>query len=205
MSEKNKYEDIEKAQAKALSLVSIVLLLIVSLFLYKTYNTNFFNDPENWGVFGDYVGGTLNPILGFLSFMLLLLNLYLQRKQLDKTEEQLDLNREELKLTREELKKAADAQIDSAKVMDEQLKKQTLQQFDSLFATLLDQLNRKIEALYPEKLHLLEKELFLCKTHNLKKREQLRYDDDMASLFRFLYQILKYIDESSLEPVNNFV
>lgn len=138
MSEKNKYEGIEKAQAKALSVVSILMLIIVSLFLYKTYNTNFFNDPENWGVFGDYVGGTLNPILAFLSFMLLLLNLYLQRKQLDKTEEQLELNREELRLTREELKKAADAQIDSAKLMDEQLKTQFLQQFDSLFFSLLN-------------------------------------------------------------------
>ena len=138
--DRDKYKELEKNHDKAVYLVGFVLICIVGFFIYKTRGTNFFDDPTNWGIFGDYVGGTLNPILGFFSFMLLLLNLYFQRQQLDKTEEQLKLNQEELKLTREELKKAADAQIDSAKVMNEQLKTQFLQQFDSSFFSILDRL-----------------------------------------------------------------
>ncbi|WP_407412034.1 hypothetical protein [Acinetobacter sp.] len=116
-------------------------LLVIAVFL--AYWLNFKGNSispkvENWGAFGDYVGGLINPILGFFSFMALLITLDLQRKQLNKSEEQLELNREELKLTREELKKAADAQIDSAKVMNGQLKTQFLQQFDSLFFSLLN-------------------------------------------------------------------
>lgn len=166
-------------------------LVLYTFFLIAIFTANFSvldfsDDVGKWGSVGDYFGGLLNPILAFLSFIALLYTL--------------KLNQEELAETRKELARAAQAHEDSKKVMEEQLNTQALQQFDSLFATLLDQLNRKIEALYPEKIHLLEKELFLCQTPNLKKREQLRYDDDIASLFRFLYQILKYIDESSLNP-----
>lgn len=38
------------------------------------------SDQEKWGQFGDYIGGSLNPVFGFLSFALLLLTLRLQSR-----------------------------------------------------------------------------------------------------------------------------
>lgn len=38
-------------------------------------------DSQIWGTFGDYFGGILNPILSFLAFSVLLINLYIQIKQ----------------------------------------------------------------------------------------------------------------------------
>ncbi|MFM4676950.1 hypothetical protein ACEUD4_00970 [Aeromonas media] len=56
--------------------------------------------PERWGVFGDYIGGTLNSMFSFFSFIALLYTIHLQQK--------------ELSLTRIELKASAQAQTDSA-------------------------------------------------------------------------------------------
>ena len=191
MKKDNKYENMERGQEKVIGLITLVLVFVVGLFIYKTYNTNFFNDPAHWGIFGDYVGGTLNPILGFFSFMLLLLNLYLQRKQLDKTEEQLELNREELRLTREELKKAADAQIDSAKVMNEQLKTQFLQQFDSFFFNIITQFTLRVDDLKNKKiLEDLYKDVespFIASSIQNQKEQ--------SAILSLVYEILNAIDD----------
>src|SRR5262249_49973579 len=37
--------------------------------------------PADWGVFGDYLGGVLGPILAFASFMVVLVSLYENRLQ----------------------------------------------------------------------------------------------------------------------------
>lgn len=58
---------------------------------------SFIADTEKFGQFGDFVGGTLNPILAFLSFMALLYTIKIQT-------DELKLSREELEATREELK-----------------------------------------------------------------------------------------------------
>ena len=69
------------------------------------------------GALGDYFGGLLNPIFAFLSFMGVLWTL--------------KMSREELAATRG--------------VMDAQLKTQSLQQFDSLFFSLLSELTKKLK------------------------------------------------------------
>ena len=140
-----KLKEREKAFDLVYGIVLGFVVIVVGFYMYHFRSYYISLNPDDWGAFGDFMGGTLNPLLAFFSFMLLLLNLKLQREQLDKTEEQLDLNREELKLTREELKKAADAQVDSVKVMNEQLKTQFLQRFDNLFFTLISQLTNRIE------------------------------------------------------------
>ncbi len=189
----------QKKKIDPLDVVFGVACLLVMVVLLA-YWLNFKGHPisaevDNWGVFGDYVGGLINPILGFFSFMALLITLDLQRKQLNKSEEQLELNREELRLTREELKKAADAQIDSAKVMDEQLKTQDLQRFDSFFSTLLSELSRKIENLYPNKIGELEGKIFESYSSNESKRKLIMQDREFSIFSILLYQILKTIDE----------
>ncbi|WP_428508492.1 hypothetical protein [Roseateles sp.] len=39
--------------------------------------------PDDWGVFGDYVGGILNPFFSFLAFIGVVITVVLQAKQLD--------------------------------------------------------------------------------------------------------------------------
>lgn len=137
----------EKALDAMYLMVGFLVIVVVTVYAMNFGSYSLSKDPDEWGVFGDFFGGVLNPIFASFSFALLLLNLHLQRKQLDKTEEQLELNREELAETRKALERSAQAQEDSKRVMDEQLKTQYLQQFDSLFFNLIKQFTEKIESL----------------------------------------------------------
>lgn len=180
--------------------VACILVILVPISYWFNFRTNSIaSDVSSWGAFGDFIGGIVNPILGFFSFMALLITLDLQRKQLNKTEEQLGLNRQELKLTREELQKAADAQVDSAKVMSEQLKTQALQQFENLFFALINQLQNRIE-------HLEEREIIqhLHSQIYLKQLGNNAYKSLIESIYCIIHNILENYDEdSSNDKLNN--
>lgn len=73
------------------------------LYYYKFSKFGLSPNLSVWGQFGDFLGGTLNPIFGFLTVVLLLLTTTIQNKQLR-------LSKIELELTRHELQKSAEAQ-----------------------------------------------------------------------------------------------
>lgn len=75
---------------------------------------------EVWGQFGDFLGGTLNPIFGFLTLVAIVMTLAVQSRQLDVAHEQLKLSRAELEATREELRKSAVAQQETAVALTQQ-------------------------------------------------------------------------------------
>ena len=86
----------------ALSSVTVALIaLLLVIFGYR-----------NYGEWGDFIGGLLNPILTFLTFMGLLLTIILQQK--------------ELRATRDELQRSANA-------LDSQLDALKKQNFESTF------------------------------------------------------------------------
>ncbi|MGJ0515136.1 MAG: putative phage abortive infection protein [Methylomicrobium sp.] len=111
-------------------MIASVFLLITAVFgRYFTYfKGDLSTEHGDWGTFGDYIGGTLNPILSFLSLIALLATIVLQSK--------------ELKLTRKELKRSASAQVQTKEILDKQSETLTRQQFESTFFSLLDQHNQ---------------------------------------------------------------
>lgn len=62
-------------------------------------------DPAAWGQFGDFVGGTLNSLMGLLTLLALVFTVVLQTRQLE-------LSRDELRATRHELARSTAAQPD---------------------------------------------------------------------------------------------
>ena len=50
--------------------------------------------PAEWGMFGDFVGGLANPLLGFLTIFLLIVSLYYQTQELTATREELAQSKE---------------------------------------------------------------------------------------------------------------
>lgn len=189
MSDNNKKVD---ALDVVFGIAFVFIILVVSFYGWNFRGSSISDNVSNWGAFGDYVGGVVNPILAFFSFMALLITLDLQRKQLNKTEEQLELNREELKLTREELKKAADAQVDSAKVLNEQLKTQYLQQFDSLFFNLVKQFTEKIESL--EKDNLIQ--IYYERIHKKRNAGSSWDSRGYCSILEIFYCVIERIDSA---------
>ena len=98
-------DKIEKwfSEHSLLILAAIFVVAVVSaavVICYYPFHFSSFPIAEKdaaapWGQLGDYLGGTLNPIFGFLSVMALLVALVIQSR--------------ELKISSEELKKSSDA------------------------------------------------------------------------------------------------
>ncbi|MHC3125544.1 putative phage abortive infection protein, partial [Acinetobacter sp. GN11] len=162
-----------------------------------------------WGQFGDYIGGTLNPVLAFLSFSALLFTIYIQVKQLNFADEQLkrtldelNLSRTELGLTRSELQRSADAQTGSKQVMEQQLLTQSMQQFDSIFFAMLRELNSllaELEEVENEQKSLLDECYITVLRKNVEGIKEplgeLLKDRVVSRYFMLLYQLLKNIDD----------
>lgn len=66
----------------------LVFLALLVLYLWRFAGEGWSPVQAHWGAFGDYLGGTLNPLLGFASVVLLALTLREQRKVLAETKRQ---------------------------------------------------------------------------------------------------------------------
>lgn len=95
----------------------IILLAIVASCLLAFYFLNFhggIGDKGDFGAFGDYFGGVLNPILGFATVGLLVWSLKYQMDELALSRQELALTRQELAETKEETalsRQAMEAQV----------------------------------------------------------------------------------------------
>jgi len=173
-------------------------LCIVSVFgvysiSFKDFS--FIPDTEKFGQFGDFIGGTLNPILAFLSFMALLYTIKIQT-------DELKLSREELEATREELKGsriAQQEQSESLRLQNGAIEKQI---FENTFFSLLKEVNGLLNELYDGNavynyiIELSDDRIYL-KKEELKNKFNLLNNGVMRNYFMMLYQILKFIDNSS--------
>ncbi|WP_341744158.1 putative phage abortive infection protein [Azonexus hydrophilus] len=138
------------------------------------------SDPEQWGQLGDYLGGVLNPVFGFLSVFALLVALVLQTRELR-------LSRQSVQIANRELELSRRAQADSAGALDLQnkaIRKQSLEQtFFAWLGTYREALN---EIVYIKKDGTLSgRQALLAIRNDLLAVEQINagtfyhpYDDD---------------------------
>lgn len=90
-------------------LAAFTLSAVIVGFYFTQFNNGLSNDQTIWGVFGDYVGGILNPIVGLITIILLVVTLRQNQRALHQNEIALEQNREELELSRVELRNSATA------------------------------------------------------------------------------------------------
>lgn len=106
----------------------IIFAIIMFIIVISTYTINFYENtiskiPGDWGTFGDFMGGTLNPILAFLSFLALLQTIKIQGKELKKSSEALELSKDELSK--------------SSKALEEQSASLKIQNFENTFFNMI--------------------------------------------------------------------
>lgn len=65
--------------------VAVAGLLVVSLYAWNFHAHTISLDPTRWGVFGDFFGGVLNPVVATAALVALLYGVYLQRTELVET------------------------------------------------------------------------------------------------------------------------
>ena len=169
-------------------------LIILGLYVAYFKNLSVTNDSATWGTFGDYLGGTLNPIISFLALIGLLYTIHQQAQ--------------EMQATREELKQAAEQQRQQVEQQSRQSEIFNLQQFESTFFSLLEQHNKTVEKIEAESIfeelhNIYNKKIDqittrkpseeLSNSHAIKSINQ-HYE--LKSYFNLLFQILKFISIS---------
>lgn len=63
--------------------------IIIIFYVYKFKGEPYAIDAEKWGQVGDFIGGTLNPLIGGATIFLLFIGLIVQRRELKDTSEAL--------------------------------------------------------------------------------------------------------------------
>lgn len=202
----NEFSKLIVYAAIAFSAILIVGLTLIAIDIY--INKDLLpNSPDisnligKAGTFGDFLGGTLNPILSFLTFMGLLITILLQSKELEES--------------RRELSHSAKAQEQTENTLKIQTKNLEKQKFESTFFALLNQHNELLKELNESNslrtdqkstIKVLEAALFKKEHESLSdaKIELEKFNDECGHYFRVLYQILKYIalecPESNVRP-----
>lgn len=122
-----------RRKLKGLAIAGALLSISVFGAYFYSFPNGVSSDQMIWGAFGDFVGGSLNPILAFLSFLALLWTISIQS--------------EELRDTRLELERSAKAHTDSALLMEQQTQNQLRQNFETTFFSLFEILVNEIKSI----------------------------------------------------------
>lgn len=161
------------------------------------------NAPDDWGIFGDYFGGILNPLLAFLALIALLVTIKLQ------------IN--ELSITRKEFEKSSNALIAQQKLLERQNFENTFFRLLSLHHDIVDQIrynravlsydfSRNTESYQGRQCFrvLYDDDLIHCLREdpsNFSEMYDLFYDshgEKIGHYFRNLYHIFKFIESADI-------
>lgn len=166
--------------------IIVALLFTIGIYYFGISNFDiekFENQKiDSLGSLGDFIGGNLNPILAFLSFIALLTTVKLQS--------------EEMAASRDELKRSAQAQEDSKKILDQQYNSQVIQQFENTFFSLLEQIKTCTPS--AKDIDYLINESFAPGKEIIEARRIFTNKNELHShYFRLIYQTLKFLDKKT--------
>lgn len=214
---------------------ALAVSIIITVFTFYIINFDDGLSGENgaWGTFGDFFGGTLNPILSFISLTALLLTVVLQSRQAEISQNELKLSREELAATRNELARSASAQERAEKLQAKQFFETTFFNLLELHHKLASELKFDAHEMI-SKININEQHIFNgsaalrkgvfegrlafdgvvnfishgCKSHpkvvlNRYKLIQKEGNDALGHYFRNIYQILKFINRYNCDDDSN--
>ena len=190
----------------AFVVVAIIFGSIAILLYRSTFPGPIIAEHEAWGVFGDFIGGLLNPIFALFAFFALLITIHIQSKELAFSAEQLEK---------------------SAKALTDQNKALQLQNFESTFFQMVRLHNDIVNGMHfhdlgvgPNELRSRDcfKEYYrMFHIHYDHALSQAKVQDpltiieeayeaffqerqaDVGHYFRNLYTVIKFVDQSAME------
>jgi len=131
----------------------VVVIFVIAITIYQTkfgwpFPLNTLGTLEQFGSFGDFIGGVLNPLLQFIVISMLFWSIQVQRQELTATRGTLDATKIELEETKKANKDQAGELAKQTKLLEEEHEKS----FDNLKFTqslnLLLSKQQSIEELY---------------------------------------------------------
>lgn len=103
---------------KKIAVLALILPMLATLCLLLVYFSYFpipLSDTQVLAQFGDYLGGIINPILGFCAIILILYTVQLQLIEIRATKEELSLSRKALQQQKSEIELSREALQQQAK------------------------------------------------------------------------------------------
>ena len=143
MGDSNQNKSIITIKEKTGLIIGGIVLILLAGGLINFYFDNFLNTyltQESAAQFGDYLGGILNPILGFATVGLLVWNIHVQLR--------------ELKLTRIEMKENTVANMEQADALNNQLSSYKMKEIFDHQMSLINSIEKSIEDLFNKPLFL---------------------------------------------------
>ncbi|MHA2367166.1 MAG: putative phage abortive infection protein [Candidatus Hodarchaeales archaeon] len=196
----------------------LVILIFVGItfyigalsFYFYNFNGGLVHEQDKWGQFGDYIGGTLNPLFAFLALIALLLTVVLQSR--------------ELKLSTKEL-------AESSKALKEQSQALNLQNYESTFFQMIRLHHEIVNTMIGYEFNITRQGRACFESVYFRKFKNEYYPDavnenqgsdpltisisaydkffnnyqhDVGHYFRNLYTIYKFVDDSAVENKKDY-
>ena len=152
MEEEEIAENNASGMKKKLGILIVIVLIIITtvigLYTYQFNSYSISNKPQDWGPFGDFFGGVVNPILAFCSFIALLYTIHIQQNELTLTRIELKRSVEAQKLTAtftEKQNEVANKQLHDFTIREKKNDVyQLIKSIDSKIKSILDAKVRKV-------------------------------------------------------------
>jgi len=196
--EKDEINRLEMLMTISTNIAAFFFLLIFSLYFinFGLGSFEFSQDKSEWGAFGDFIGGILNPMIAAFALFWLITSVNLQIKELRKTNEALEK---------------------TVQTAEKQQNQSSIQNFESLFFQLLKTKNDSLDDIEYKKQNYdsnqpttitILKSVDAIKEHIIDFKNDPRGDwlnyyeekmlDYTGSYFRICYQVVKLINKSEI-------
>lgn len=182
--------------------VAIGLLLSTLGFYFYNFNNGLTSESSNWGAFGDFMGGTLNPIFALFSLFAIIYTIKIQTQELE-------FSREELKATKEELEKSRIAQEEQSNSFRIQNKSISIQTFENNFYQLINLFSNARQNLSIEVQNLLsyrddEGQEFRLNNQNYESDCKIFDNEEKVFSYEAIKKYLLIFKDSYSEDYNEF-
>lgn len=179
--------------------IAVIIAFCVLTFYWSYFSGGFSNKHNVWAEFGDFIGGVLNPVFGFLGLIAILITVSLQAS--------------ELALTRDELRRSSEA-------LESQNETFLKQSFENSFFQMLHLHNDIVTSmeLHQHRNHHKGRDCFVACWRKLTEdldyyergaEENIgveavyeefynNYKKNLGHYFRYLYNLLKFVHNSSI-------
>jgi uncharacterized membrane protein len=192
-------------------IVGLIALPAAYLVYWRVFGRLGWSDQQqDWGLFGDFVGGVLNPIFAFLSLLALLLTVILQNKEIHQSHEELrksndTLQRQNFENTFFQMLRRFGDLISQAKIqpfgfMFNAVNKPNAIEGRSAFRGFYNQL----EQIYKREIDSDEPHSTQRTVHAYEEFYG-EWHHELGHYFRTLYHIFTFIDRSSLPDAEKVI
>lgn len=140
-TEQNETRYLDSVTNYVVAIGAISAFVAIALYAFNFHKYDISTNTSDWGTFGDFLGGVLNPILSFLSLILVLVTIKQQKISLEQSSEQ-------MQLSFDEMTKSVIAQEKQVDIAEKQLKnvlgKNEVDDLVKVLREILDDIERSL-------------------------------------------------------------